>query len=317
MFERVLVIGKNGQLGQSLQKIAAEYEHLELEFVGRDQLDLSCANAVRQFFRAVQPYSVIINAAAYTAVDKAESEPALADRINHLAVRQLAEIASEQDAFLLHVSTDYVFDGRSYRPWLETDPVAPVNEYGRSKLAGERAMLASGCRGAIVRTSWVYSEFGNNFVKTMLRLGGEREELCVIFDQVGTPTYATDLARALLAFLGDPASAEGADQADVELYHYSNEGICSWYDFALAIFELTQVDCRVNPIETRAYPTPAARPHYSVLNKSKIRQQLGITVPYWRDSLKACRDELVRNHVKSSIFSLQPQQSLANQLSCR
>ncbi|MFX1712298.1 dTDP-4-dehydrorhamnose reductase [Stutzerimonas stutzeri] len=317
MPERVLVIGKSGQLGQSLQKVAAEYGHLELEFVGRDQLDLSCADSVRQYFVAAQPYGAIINAAAYTAVDKAESEPELADQVNHLAVRQLAEIAREQAALLLHISTDYVFDGTSHRPWLETDPVAPVNEYGRSKLAGERAMLASGCRGAIVRTSWVYSEFGNNFVKTMLRLGVEREELGVIFDQVGTPTYATDLARALLAFLADPVGVDYAEKADVEVYHYSNEGICSWYDFALAIFELTQVECRVNPIETRAYPTPAARPHYSVLNKSKIRQQLGITVPYWRDSLKACRDELVRNHVKSSLFSLQPQQSLASQLSCR
>lgn len=317
MPERVLVIGKNGQLGQSLHKIAAEYGNLELEFVGRDHLDLSCADTVRQFFAAEQPYAAIISAAAYTSVDKAESEPATADRVNHLAVRQLAEIAREQDAFLLHVSTDYVFNGISHRPWLETDPVAPVNEYGHSKLAGERAMLASGCRGAIVRTSWVYSEFGNNFVKTMLRLGGEREELSVIFDQVGTPTYATDLARVLLAFLAEPASTDGVEQAGVGLYHYSNEGICSWYDFALAIFELTEVDCRVNPIETRAYPTPAIRPYYSVLNKSKIRLRLGITVPYWRDSLKACRDELVRNHVKSSLFSLQPQQYQASQLSCQ
>jgi len=317
MPKRVLVIGKTGQLGQSLRKIAAEYGHLELEFVGRDQLDLSCGDSVRQFFAAAQPYTAIINAAAYTAVDKAELESALADRVNHLAVRQLAEIAREQAAFLLHISTDYVFDGTNHRPWLETDTVAPVNEYGRSKLAGEQAILMSGCRGAIVRTSWVYSEFGSNFVKTMLKLGAEREELGVIFDQVGTPTYATDLARALLAFLGESASTDAAGSVGAELYHYSNEGVCSWYDFALAIFELTEMDCRVNPIETRAYPTPASRPHYSVLNKGKIRRQLGIIVPYWRDSLKACRDELARNHVKSSLFSLQPQQYQANQLSCR
>ncbi|WP_312478910.1 dTDP-4-dehydrorhamnose reductase [Stutzerimonas nitrititolerans] len=317
MPERVLVIGKNGQLGQSLQKIAAEHGHLELEFVGRDQLDLSCADTVRQFFAAAQPYAAIINAAAYTAVDKAESEPVLADRVNHLAVRQLAEIAREQAALLLHISTDYVFDGTSHRPWLETDPVVPVNEYGRSKLAGEQAILASGCRGAIVRTSWVYSEFGNNFLKTMLKLGTEREELGVIFDQVGTPTYATDLARALLAFLSESAITDAAGSAGVELYHYSNEGVCSWYDFARAIFELAEMDCRVNPIETRAYPTPASRPHYSVLNKSKIRRQLGITVPYWRDSLKNCRDELARNHVKLALFSLQRQQHQVYQQSCR
>ena len=317
MPERVLVIGKNGQLGQSLQKISAEYGHLELEFVGRDQLDLSCADTVRQFFAAAQPYAAIINAAAYTAVDKAESEPVLADRVNHLAVRQLAEIAREQAALLLHISTDYVFDGTSHRPWLETDPAAPVNEYGRSKLAGEQAILASGCRGAIVRTSWVYSEFGNNFLKTMLKLGTEREELGVIFDQVGTPTYATDLARALLAFLSESASTDAVGSAGVELYHYSNEGVCSWYDFAHAIFELTEMDCRVKPIETKAYPTHASRPHYSVLNKSKIRRQLGITVPYWRDSLKTCRDELARNHVKLTLFSLQRQPHQVNQQSGR
>ena len=296
MPERVLVIGKNGQLGQSLQKIAADYAHLEFDFVGRDQLDLACAESVREFFEGSQPYTAFINAAAYTAVDKAESEPELADQVNHLPLQQLADLAREQDAFLLHVSTDYVFDGKSHRPWVETDAVEPVNEYGRSKLAGEQAVLASGCRGAIVRTSWVYSEFGNNFVKTMLRLGRERDEFGVIFDQVGTPTYATDLARALLGFLDESVRSDGgAQQAGVELYHYSNEGVCSWYDFALAIFELSAVKCRVNPIETSAYPTPATRPHYSLLSKSKIRQHLDMPVPYWRDSLKVCLSELASN----------------------
>lgn len=293
MPERVLVIGKNGQLGQSLKKVATDYAHLDLEFVGRDELDLACADTIRQFFAGAQPYNAIINAAAYTAVDKAETEPELADRVNHKAVRQLADLAREQGAFLLHVSTDYVFDGKNHRPWVETDPVGPVNEYGRSKLAGEQAMLASGCRGAIVRTSWVYSEFGNNFVKTMLRLGRERDELGVIFDQVGTPTYASDLAGALLALLGGSAKSDGgAQRAGVELYHYSNEGVCSWYDFALATFELAAVECRVNPIETSTYPTPAARPHYSLLNKDKIRLHLDMAVPYWRDSLKVCLSEL-------------------------
>lgn len=307
MAERVLVTGKNGQLGQSLLKIASEYPQFTFEFVGREQLDLSCANSVQRFFADSQLYAGIINAAAYTAVDKAESEAALADQVNHRAVAQLAGVAREQGAFLLHVSTDYVFDGKSCQPWLENDSVAPVNEYGCSKLAGEQAMLASGCRGAIVRTSWVYSEFGNNFVKTMLRLGLERDELGVIFDQVGTPTYATDLAHALLGLLKqacssvvDLATSLRCAQDDrvglraaqggrmVDLYHYSNEGVCSWYDFALAVFELSGVQCRVKPIETSAYPTPAARPHYSVLNKAKIRQQLDTTIPYWRDSLKAC-----------------------------
>lgn len=315
MARRVLVIGKSGQLGQSLQKIAGQYPQFDFEFVGQEQLDLACSKSIRSFFAAAQPYAGIINAAAYTAVDKAESEPKLADVVNHLAVAQLSEIAREQGAFLLHVSTDYVFAGTSCRPWLETDPVAPVNEYGRTKLAGERAMQASGCRGAIVRTSWLYSEFGNNFVKTMLRLGSGRDELGVIFDQVGTPTYATDLARVLLGLLEqgcgeqvqagavvragsnplDPATSLGSAQDDkqykaeaVALYHFSNEGVCSWYDFACAIFELSGVQCQVKPIETSDYPTPAARPHYSVLNKGKIRQQLAVTLPHWRDSLRQC-----------------------------
>lgn len=293
MPERVLVIGKNGQLGQSLKKVAAGYTHLALEFVGRDELDLASPDAVRRFFAGAPHYTAIINAAAYTAVDKAETEPELADRVNHQAVRELADLAREQGAFLLHVSTDYVFDGKSHRPWIETDRVGPVNEYGRSKLAGEQAMLASGCRGAIIRTSWVYSEFGNNFVKTMLRLGRERGELGVIFDQVGTPTYAPDLAGALLGFLDGTAKSGGDEyQAGVEFYHYSNEGVCSWYDFALSIFELSAMDCRVKPIETSNYPTPAARPLYSLLNKSKIRQHLDVEVPYWRDSLKVCLSEL-------------------------
>lgn len=315
MTRRVLVTGKNGQLGQSLQKIAGQYPQFSFEFVGREQLDLASAESVQSFFSGSQPYAGIINAAAYTAVDKAESEPEQADRVNHLAVAQLSEIARAQGAFLLHVSTDYVFDGKGCRPWLESDPVAPVNEYGRSKLAGEQAMQASGCCGAIVRTSWVYSEFGSNFVKTMLRLGTERDELGVIFDQAGTPTYATDLARVLLGLLEqgcgeqvqagsvvsagsnrlDPATSLRSAQDDkqykaeaVAVYHFSNEGVCSWYDFACAIFELSGVPCRVKPIATSDYPTPAVRPHYSVLNKGKIRQQLAVAIPHWRDALRQC-----------------------------
>ena len=187
---------------------------------------------------------------------------------------------------LLHVSTDYDFDGKFYRPYVETDAVAPQNQYGLTKLKGEQAMLASGCMGAIVRTSWVYSEFGNNFVKTMLRLGRDRDSLNVIFDQVGSPTYATDLARALVGLL------EHGAQEGVEIYHYSNEGVCSWYDFAKAIFELSEVSCDVNPIVTQDYPTPASRPHYSLLNKSKIKLDTGLAVPYWRDSLQQCLREL-------------------------
>lgn len=286
MPRRILVTGKNGQLGQSLQKIAAGFPEYDFVFVGRDELDLGSTQSINEFFAGQNRFDAIINTAAYTTVDKAEVEPDLANQINHLAVAQLADIAHQQDAFLLHVSTDYVFDGKGYRPYIESDPVAPQNQYGLSKLKGEQAMQVSGCNGAIVRTSWVYSEFGNNFVKTMLRLGRERDSLNVIFDQVGSPTYATDLARALVALLEHDVNRR------VEIYHYSNEGVCSWYDFAKAIFELSAVSCEVNSIVTQDYPTPASRPHYSLLNKSKIKLDTGLAVPYWRDSLQQCLREL-------------------------
>lgn len=285
--KRVLVTGKNGQLGQSLQKIATDYPQLDFVFTDRDQLDLGSPHSIDTFFKQhTEPFAAIINAAAYTAVDTAESEPDVVEQVNHLAVAQFAEIAKQQQAFLLHVSTDYVFDGKSCRPYVETDLTAPQNQYGLSKLKGEQAMLASGCTGAIVRTSWVYSEFGNNFVKTMLRLGKERDSLNVIFDQIGSPTYATDLARALCALLASK-QAPG-----VNIYHYANEGVCSWYDFAKAIFTLEGIGCAVAPIESKDYPTPASRPHYSLLNKGKIKQQTGQQIPHWHDALQQCLKEL-------------------------
>jgi len=276
----ILVTGQNGQLGQSLAKIAKDYPQFDFIFLGREQLDLSqpatLANALENI-----AFDIIINCAAYTAVDKAESEPELADAINHLAVEQLAQICNQRRATLIHISTDYVFDGKNYNPYIETDPVDPQGVYGITKLKGEQAMQAVNPKGAIIRTSWVYSEFGNNFVKTMLRLGAERDSLNVIYDQVGSPTYATDLAQAILALLSQP---EQLNQTQV--YHYSNEGVCSWYDFAKAIFEMSGTCCKVNPIETKDYPTPAKRPHYSLMNKAKIKQDYLITIPYWRDSLK-------------------------------
>jgi len=276
----ILVTGQNGQLGQSLAKIAKDYPQFDFIFLGREQLDLSqpatLANALENI-----AFDIIINCAAYTAVDKAESEPELADAINHLAVEQLAQICNQRRATLIHISTDYVFDGKNYNPYIETDPVDPQGVYGITKLKGEQAMQAVNPKGAIIRTSWVYSEFGNNFVKTMLRLGAERDSLNVIYDQVGSPTYATDLAQAILALLSQP---EQLNQTQV--YHYSNEGVCSWYDFAKAIFEMSGTRCKVNPIETKDYPPPAKRPHYSLMNKAKIKQDYLITIPYWRDSLK-------------------------------
>lgn len=313
MIKRVLITGKNGQLGQSLQKLVEDPSLLlgmaggvEFTFVGRNELDLTSSKPIGAFFNN-QRFDAIINCAAYTAVDKAESEPKLADQINHIAVAQLAEIAKQQAIPLIHISTDYVFNGQGFMPYVETDSTNPQNVYGLTKLKGEQSILASGCTGAIIRTSWVYSEFGSNFVKTMLRLGKERDSLNVIFDQIGSPTYAGDLAEVIISVIaskakqsiGTPTSQDchvataPRNDSAVEIYHFSNEGVCSWYDFAKAIFELTDIGCKVNPIETKDYPTPANRPHYSVMNKTKVKHDLpGLVIPYWRDSLKTCLKEL-------------------------
>lgn len=294
---KVLVTGKNGQLGQSLYKLVGVSNNLNEDyaftFVGREELNLSQSQSIEHFF-SDKRFDVIINCAAYTAVDKAESESELAEQINHLAVRQLAHIAKQYHTMLIHISTDYVFNGESHRPYSESDKVAPQSVYGLTKLKGEQAFQEISPAGCILRTSWVYSEFGNNFVKTMLRLGKERDELGVIFDQVGTPTYATDLAAAILAMLNsecsmlNEANSDSMQNSSSKIYHYSNEGVCSWYDFAKTIFELSGIECRVNPIETKDYPTPAKRPHYSVMNKAKIKADFDLQIPYWRDSLDAC-----------------------------
>lgn len=303
MHKRVLVTGKNGQLGQSLQKVVTQNSELSIQqsfaFVGRDELDLASPQSIFDFFKS-QRFDAIINCAAYTAVDKAESEFELANQINHLAVKQLAEVAKAHNSFLIQISTDYVFDGTSHKPYVETDKTNPINTYGLTKLQGEQAIQKSCCAGAIIRASWIYSEFGNNFVKTMRRLGKERSSLNVIFDQIGSPTYATDLAKAILQLLKytSPLMGErcggGLKQA-VQTYHYSNEGVCSWYDFAKGIFEISNMNCQVSPIETQDYPTTAKRPFYSVMNKQQIKQKLGLVIPYWRDSLKQCLTQLEQN----------------------
>jgi len=209
----------------------------------------------------------------------------LADKINHHAVRQLAEIAKVQGAVLIHISTDYVFNGQNHKPYVETDCVDPINVYGKTKLQGEQAILNVQPKGVIIRTSWLYSEFGNNFVKTMLRLGEERDSLNVIYDQVGSPTYAGDLAKAVVDIISCNIKS---DEKLLKIYHYSNEGVCSWYDFAKMIFELRNINCNVSPIETKNYPKLAKRAHYSVLNKQKIKQRYKFHIPYWRESLEIC-----------------------------
>jgi len=278
----ILVTGANGQLGSEIRELAASYPQHHFFFTDVDTLDITDKKAIASFIE-VNKITAIINCAAYTAVDKAESEPKLADKINHLAVQYMAEAAKVYYCKFIHISTDYVFDGTNYKPYNETDKPNPQSVYGSTKLAGELALQKINPENAIIiRTSWVYSSFGNNFVKTMLRLGNEKEELSIIFDQIGTPTYAGDLAKAMLEILPK------IKNEDVEIFHYTNEGVCSWYDFVKAIFESTNTNYKVIPISTAQYPTAAKRPQYSVLEKSKIKEVFQITIPYWKDSLKVC-----------------------------
>jgi len=284
---KILVIGKTGQLGQSINEIVSKMQSRdEFVFVGRDELDLSDKDGVVSYFEN-NNFDIILNCAAYTAVDKAESEIELADRINHLAIQKIATIANKQQIKLVHISTDYVFNGESDIPYLESDVVNPINIYGKTKLAGEQAVLGTMLTDAtIIRTSWVYSEYGNNFVDTMLRLGKERDKINVVSDQIGSPTYAGDLAMAILHIIQNEEFLNSGQKT--QIYHYSNEGSCSWFDFAKEIFELTNIQCTVNPITTEQYPTTTQRPRNTLMNKDKITKTFGINIPYWEVSLKTC-----------------------------
>ncbi len=281
----VLVTGSNGQLGSDIKELSIDYKY-NFYFTDRNELDISNPHAITEFVNN-NNINTIINCAAYTAVDKAESDIENADKINHLAVKYLAQISKEKNIKLIHISTDYVFDGTNHMPYVETDITNPNGVYGQTKLDGEKAMQEINPENSIIiRTSWVYSSYGANFVKTMLRLGKEKEQLGVIFDQVGTPTYAGDLAKAILDIISNIKNGK------VEIYNYSNEGVLSWYDFAKEIMHMTKSTCQVNPIETIEYPTPAKRPHYSLLNKSKIKKEFNITIPYWKDSLDECLQKM-------------------------
>ncbi|MBO9150727.1 dTDP-4-dehydrorhamnose reductase [Chitinophaga sp. GCM10012297] len=279
--KHILVTGANGQLGQALRSAASQYPGFELIYTGRDELDITDAAAVNAFFESRQ-IDAVINCAGYTAVDKAEQDEEAAFLLNFQAPLILAEAAAQHNSAFVQVSTDYVFDGRGNRPYTEKDETSAQSVYGASKLRGEAAVLGYHPNAIIVRTSWLYSRTGVNFVLRMQELMKERESLNVVFDQTGTPTYAPDLAHAILTILGHPSLAEGG------IYHYSNEGVASWYDFAMAIKELTGSKCAVNPITSDQYPTPAQRPAYSVLNKEKIKSVFGLEIPYWKDSLAVC-----------------------------
>jgi|TARA_B110000259_G_scaffold62308_1_gene73759 dTDP-4-dehydrorhamnose reductase len=275
----ILITGGKGQLGSELRDLAPNYQDYNFLFTDVKDLNITNHNAVATFIES-NNINVIINCAAYTAVDKAESEPELADAINHLAVANFAQIAKDKNIKLIHISTDYVFDGANHKPYVETDTPNPQSVYGQTKLDGEVAMQQiKPANSIIIRTSWVYSKFGNNFVNTMLRLSETRDEISVVADQIGSPTNAADLAKVILTVLPQ------IKNETVELFHYSNEGFCSWYDLANAIFEIEELSIKTKPIESSQYPTPAKRPFYSVLNKSLTKATYGIEIPYWKDSL--------------------------------
>ena len=287
---KILVTGSTGQLGSEIKALSSAYPELEFVCPTSTELDI-CNQALLNDFVKDGGFMGIINCAGYTAVDKAEQNAGIAGLVNAKAVGHLVAVSQRYQLKLIHISTDYVFDGTANKPYSERMPVCPLSAYGKTKRAGEMEIMHSPSNSIIIRTSWLYSTFGNNFVKTMLRLGNDRESLGVIFDQVGTPTYARDLAQTCLSIL---SQSERLDKQG-KVYHYSNEGVTSWYDFAKAIMDMGEVDCLVSPIESKDYPTPAARPHYSVLNKSKIKVDFGVSIPYWRDSLKDCIDKIKNN----------------------
>lgn len=285
----ILVTGANGQLGSEMRRLGAVSPNNYI-FTDVAELDITDAAAVLSMVKN-NDIAVIINCAAYTNVDKAESDEATAELINSTAVKNLAVAAKETDATLFHVSTDYVFGSEGNTPRTEDMPLCPLGVYGRTKLNGELAIKESGCKALILRTAWLYSEFGNNFLKTMLRLTAEREQLNVVFDQVGTPTYAGDLALAIFSIIeaGVYAGNEG-------VYHFSNEGICSWYDFAVEIAAAAgNTNCRIEPCHSCEFPSPVTRPPYSVLDKTKVKKTFDIDIPHWRESMEYCIKRIKAN----------------------
>ena len=282
----ILITGCNGQLGNEMQLLEANNSQHTYFNTDVAELDITDQEAIEKFVTDNE-IGGIVNCAAYTAVDKAEDNQELCTKLNATAPEYLAKAIEKRGGWMIQISTDYVFDGTNHTPYVESDPVCPNSVYGRTKLAGEKAAQKACCRTMIIRTAWLYSTFGNNFVKTMIRLGKEKPELGVIFDQIGTPTYARDLAVAIYAAINQGV-APG-------IYHFSNEGVISWYDFTKAIHRIAGITtCHVRPLHTAEYPTPASRPHYSVLDKTKIKQVYNLEIPYWEESLEVCVKKLLQ-----------------------
>ena len=280
----ILVTGANGQLGNEMQVLARENLQHTYFFTDVQELDICDEQAVYAYV-SEHKIDIIVNCAAYTAVDKAEDNVELCDKLNNIAPGYLARAAQANGAAMIQVSTDYVFDGTAHIPYTEEEPTCPASVYGSTKLAGEQNVMDHCEKAMVIRTAWLYSIYGNNFVKTMIRLGQERDSLGVIFDQIGTPTYANDLAQAIF-----PAINKGVVRG---IYHFSDEGVCSWYDFTVAIHRLAGIaSCKVKPLHTADYPAKAPRPHYSVLDKTKIKDTFGIEIPHWEESLKRCINQL-------------------------
>ena len=278
---KLLITGAHGQLGNEIHDNRKDYPHYEFTFTDIDELDITDYKSIIEFIKG-KGFDFIINCAAYTAVDKAESEKDKAYLINKTAAGNLARASAENGIKLVQISTDFIFNGKNSKPYIETDEADPLSVYGSSKLEGEKQVTASGCTSLIIRTSWLYSIYGNNFVKTIIKMAREKGKISIVYDQIGTPTYAYDLAKVILKIL--PEIKDGTKN----IYHYSNEGVASWYDFAVAICEMTGIKCDIRPIESREYPAPAKRPEYSVLNKARIKGETGIEIPYWRNSLRKC-----------------------------
>jgi dTDP-4-dehydrorhamnose reductase len=281
----IVVFGASGQLGQCFKNLAEKEEISSIYFPGEDEANILDIDALKKVFETYKPL-YCINCAAYTAVDKAEDEPEMALKVNKTGVENLSRLCAEYGSTLIHISTDFVFEGNKPKPLTEEDIAKPISVYGQTKLDGEKVVEALLQKYFIVRTGWLYSEFGNNFVKTMLRLGAEKDELKIIADQVGTPTYAIDLASCILHIINSGNTAYG-------IYHFSNEGVTSWYDFAKAIFDISGIQVKTIPVRTDEYITKATRPAYSVMDKSKIKKEFKIEIPYWRDSLTICINNLL------------------------